>query len=336
MIVSIFFAADLYAQTGGFAGAYSRMGFGPRGMAMGNSMATVSEQGTFSYYNPAINALTLNRHVNFSTAAMSFDRQLNSVSASFRLPPSAGLQIGILNANVMNFDGRTQSGYHTDNFNTYETQLFVGFGLQLNSKVNFGVNVKGLIANFNENISRSTGVGFDVGVIVTPINRLRLGVSIHDLLSEYRWDTSGIYGDQSGSIRNDKFPTRLRFSGSYRAMGHQLIISTEYEIQLLESNGITEVTTSSVPPRTLISRPSISSSNHLYRAGTAYFLHERITLRGGFEIMDLEEATDSFRPSIGFSVHLPFDKFYPAVDYAFVREQTGISNMHVFALRLQL
>ena len=40
--------------------------------------------------------------------------------------------------------------------------------------------------------------------------------------------------------------------------------------------------------------------------------------------------------SAGFSINLPFDRFSPSIDYAFVREPYGVANMHVFAIRMNL
>ena len=73
----------------------------------------------------------------------------------------------------------------------------------------------------------------------------------------------------------------------------------------------------------------------MLKLGGTWHAHERFTLRAGYRITDTQ-VTGSGSISTGFSVHLPFDNFAPSFDYAFISEPYGISNIHVFALRLHL
>lgn len=331
----VLFSADLYAQTGGFAGSYARMGFGPRGMAMGNAMASVTERGMYSHYNPAMNAFAQRSQVDLATSAMSFDRELHAAAFSFRLPPSAGLQLQLLNANVRNFDGRTQSGYHTNYFSTYEFLIAAGFGVAFSERFAAGVNIKGIVASFYEDVPRSSGAGLDIGFLYKANSSLHFGFTIMDIVSGYRWDTTELYGSQLGSTRNDNFPTRFVWAASYRMMENSLILSSEFELMRL-STVITQSQNSLfLPPSSIITQENLTQSNKLVRMGGFYRLHERFSLSTGLEIRDIEEFEDSLRPSLGFSLYLPFDRFSPSVDYALIREQTGVSWMHSFAIRLE-
>jgi hypothetical protein len=71
------------------------------------------------------------------------------------------------------------------------------------------------------------------------------------------------------------------------------------------------------------------------RSGTRYRLHERVAVRVGLKFEDLE-GESVLLPSAGFSLMLPYDRFSPSIDYAFVREASQLTTMHVFALRLHL
>lgn len=52
-------SASLSAQIGGTAAAYSRMGFGARGIGLGNAGGAVTQEGEYHpYYNPAVLALS--------------------------------------------------------------------------------------------------------------------------------------------------------------------------------------------------------------------------------------------------------------------------------------
>ena len=51
------------------------------------------------------------------------------------------------------------------------------------------------------------GFGFDIGVIVKPMEHLRLGLTLKDLRSRYTWDTQELY--ERGTQTTDRFPVRF-------------------------------------------------------------------------------------------------------------------------------
>ncbi len=330
-------AAVTVAQSGGFSGAFTRMGFGPRGMAMGNALGTVTQEGVYAHYNPALAAGATGNQIDFSTALMSFDRSLNAVNATFSLPPVAGLNVGLLNANVNDIDGRTASGYHTDYLSTHEYQLFAAFGINASSRISLGATVKLHLANFYEDISNATGAGFDLGMVVRPAGTWRIGFAVQDIITEYTWNTTALYGAQGGRNRNDPFPTRFRFSTSYFFTEWDLLLSSEFEIQQQSAEyRRRQVASGSIPPQNTSITEEVTTNSRQFRIGAAWAAHERITLRGGWEIMDLDFMEETSKISTGFSVHLPYDALRPSVDYAFIREPLGIAGIHVLALRLYL
>ncbi len=337
LVLIIVSSSDLVAQSGGFSGAFTRMGFGPRGMAMGNALGTVSQDGVYAHYNPALAAFSQRRSLDMSTALMSFDRNLHAVNVTFPLPPNAGLNIGLLNANVYDIDGRTQSGYHTDYLSTHEFQLFAAFGINISSRLRLGSTVKINMANYHEEVSNSVGAGFDLGIIFEPTSQWRTGFSVHDLVSEYTWNTEPLYGIESGRTHNDAFPTRYRFSTSYIFSDRDFLLSSEFEIQVQSAEyRRRQIASGSVPPQNRTSTKDVTTSSRLFRIGAVWNPHERITLRGGWEILDLQYISETQKFSTGFSVHLPYDAFSPSIDYAFIREPLGLAGMHVLSLRLSL
>ncbi|MDZ7659213.1 MAG: hypothetical protein U5J89_08035 [Fodinibius sp.] len=204
------FTASTIAQNGGSAGSFSRMGFGPRGMAMGNALISNTTNGTFSYYNPALIAQSTGTQVDFSTAAMSFDRSLNTASGTFELPPTAGASLSLINANVSDIDGRTSSGYHTDMLSTQEYQIAAAFGQQISDHLSVGIGLKYYISDLHNDLPNATTLGLDVGVLYMFSDRLQAGAVIRDLLASYSWSSGTLYGDNS-SARTDAFPTQLQF-----------------------------------------------------------------------------------------------------------------------------
>ncbi len=326
---------ETLAQSGGFSGAYTRMGFGARGMAMGNAMGTVSQEGIFGHYNPALASYSSENQIDIGTALMSFDRSLHSFNITFPLPPNAGLNIGLLNANVYDIDGRTSSGYHTEMLSTHEFQLFAAFGISVSPRVRLGAAAKLHYAKLYESIDNATGAGFDIGMIAEPVTNWRIGFTIQDIISEYSWNTNPLYGTLGGRNRSDALPVRFRMSSSYHFTDFGLLVSSEYEILRLESEYQRfQHTGGSVPPQNNMTTDNMTTSSRQFRIGASWEAHERITLRGGWEIMDIDFVNETHKLSAGFSVHLPYDVMSPSVDYAFVREPLGIAGMHVLSLRL--
>lgn len=306
------FVSVTSAQNRGTAGAFSRIGFGPRGMAMGNALTSVTDGGIYSYYNPALAAhVKEGNQVDFATAAMSFDRSFNTVNGTFRLPPSAGITLSVLNANVSGIDGRDRNGYDTGTLKTHEYQIATALGLQISDNISAGVRLKYFIADYHTDLKNATTLGLDLGLLYKFSDRFQAGFTARDLLAAYTWDSDSLYGDES-SGRTDDFPTQFRVGASY--------FMTENWVLSLEGGRLKHET---------------GSSNNL-RIGSSFDLHERVTLRAGWQIDVLSSPKRSNHGSAGFSIHLPFDLLSPSVDYAFIQEGNNISYMHTFGLRLNI
>ncbi|MDZ7680629.1 MAG: hypothetical protein U5J63_02685 [Fodinibius sp.] len=306
------FISAAVAQTGGSAGAFSRIGFGPRGMAMGNALTSVTSEGIYSYYNPAMTARApTGNQVDLGTAAMSFDRSFNTATGTFRLPPSAGVSLSLINANVRGIDGRSTDGYDTGSLQTHEYQISSALGIAISSKLSVGIGLKYYLADYHSELSTASTLGLDVGALYQLSDNWQLGLTTRDLLAAYNWDSSTLYGDES-SGRTDDFPPQYRIGASFSGISG-LLISVEVG-HIIYGN---------------------TSANTL-RIGSSYRLHERITLRAGWQIDELASPKNSNHGSAGFSVHLPFDLLAPSIDYAFVQEGNNISYMHSFGLRLNI
>lgn len=324
------------AQSGGDIGSHTRLGFSARGMGMGNAMASVTDDGIYPYYNPALTASLDSIQVDIHSSIMSFNRNLNTFGIGFKLPPTAGIYIGIMNANVGNIDGRTSSGYHTKLLSTHDYQFFTSFGLKPSEKVQFGASFKLNLADYHDEMSLAKAFGIDLGILIRPGDKLNIALSLQDLLAETIWDTSELYGT-SGSINNaNTWPRRLNLATSYR-FSDKLLISTEFENRIKTSNYNERTLELDFGYPTMIERNvNLKTNDLIVRSGLRYHIHERLTLRTGYQNGDLKHADQNHRISFGFSLHLPFDALAPSIDYALTREASGISYMHAFAIRLNL
>ncbi len=324
--------ANLSAQdySGGFIGSFSRMGFSPRGMGMGNAMTSVTSEGSYSYYNPAFAAVQSDLiQIDAGTAILPFDRQLNMAHSHFQLPPSAGLSVSLLHGRVGNIDGRDLNGYHTGDLSTNEFQLIGNFGLRFSDSFWAGIGIKYNLARYHPEMPTTSGIGLDLGVLIKPVSKLNIGVTVQDLLASYRFNSSDLFGTDAAN-NQQFFPIRMIAGLSYQLSDDWLIsVDLENRRHTFEIISVDNENTQS------ISRIEETSVSHFLRTGTSYQLHERFTLRAGMQLNNLEDEND-LQPAAGFSLHLPYDSLSPSIDYAFVREPSGLSTMHVFAIRLNL
>lgn len=317
-------------------GAFSRMGFSPRGMAMGNTMTAVNHEGSYGYYNPAMAAMSSGSiQVDLSTAALQFDRQLHMFTAHFQLPPMAGFSLSLINARVSNIDGRSQSGYHTEYLSTAEYQLFGNFGLRFSDSVWAGIGIKYNLADFHEEISSSSNIGIDLGIRTAITSQLTAAIAIKDLLTENDIDTANLYTTDSATDSAQPYPVRVLAGLAYE-FNNEWLLSLDIEQRFHQSKLVRTVTVQNNGfDQTRVVRDDVSYGSQYIRVGNRYHLHERFTIRGGFQLHNISAET-RFLPSGGFSLHLPFDSLSPSIDYAFMREPNRISNMHVFSLRLNI
>jgi hypothetical protein len=287
-------------------------------MAMGNAMAAVSGEGVYGYYNPAHAAAAAGqRQLDISSAIMEFDRSLNMVNAHFHLPPAAGIGVHLLHAGVSDIDGRNSSGYHTGMLSTNEFQLGTQFGLRFHERIQGGVGLKFNMARYHEELDSSTSFGIDLGLKARITDRITSGFVVQDLLASYQWHANELYGDDFNRSSNHYFPVRLKAGAAFQLL-ETLVVAAEIERRFHRSDsaGNTFNTT-------------------FLRAGGSYRMHERFTFRSGIRIH--QPGSDPVPAlSAGFSIHLPFDRFSPSIDYTFSEEANKVANLHVFALRLLL
>ena len=141
-VLSILLGQTTSAQLGGTPGAFSRMGFGARGIGMGNAMTAVTTGDIVGYYNPALLSWSEYRHASASFGILSLDRHLNFLSYSQPLQPNAGISAGIINAGVSNIDGRDADGEPTGPLKTSENEIFLSFSNRFKSGFSLGITIK--------------------------------------------------------------------------------------------------------------------------------------------------------------------------------------------------
>jgi hypothetical protein len=291
-------------ESGGRAGAPFRLGFGARGIGMGNALTAVRSGDLNSYYNPALLPFESLPVVLLSYGSLSLDRKLNFVSYTQGLKPDAGISVGIINAGVSNIDGRDNDGVPAETYSTSENQFYLSFGLRPSTGLAFGVTAKVLYYSLFRNM-KSTTAGLDVGILYFISSEITLGFVIQDVLSKYRWDSSKLYGVNGSSV-DDKFPLRKRLGASYVSSDWGFIVSAEAE--WIGSEGSS-------------------------RLGAELELFSGFQIRAGVDQISFSGNLPS-KPSVGFSVRTQIATWTPRFDYAYVSEPYGPSGMHFLTLSL--
>jgi hypothetical protein len=297
-------AAESLAQSAGKAGAYSRMGFGARGIGMGNALTAVNSGDINTYYNPALAAFSEQRTAAATFGILALDRYLNSLSYTQEVQQRAGISVGLINAGVRNIDGRDIDGEHTEDYSTIEDQFYLAFANRVDDRVSLGVTIKLLYGKLFDKVT-STTVGFDIGACIQVTDQISVGAILQDINSKYRWDTKSIYG-KDGKTTEDKFPMLRRIGLAYTLPERYGIISAEFE--------------------------NSSERTNIIRIGAEYYFMEHFTARCGVDRWDFSNNSAGAKPSFGFSAMNSLGNWTPAVTYAFIFEPFTPHGMHIVTL----
>ena len=293
-------------------GAFSRMGFGARGIAMGNAMSAVTEGNLVSYYNPALSVFQEGNLFQTSYSFLSLDRSLNflsftkrfDLSGSSNRKSSAGISIGIINSGVGKIDERDNDGFKTGELSTSENQFFLGFAKSFSEKLAIGISAKFYYYKLYQDIT-STSVGVDFGALYKFNEHWNLSLMIADINSKYKWDSSPLFG-QDGTNTEDSFPLLKKIGVSYTEKNIGLIAAVEFE----NSNGETNI----------------------LRAGAEYNIFDKLFIRAGVDQFNLSNIDFPAKPALGFSYFKDFNGILIGVDYAFMIEQYSPQDRHIVGL----
>jgi hypothetical protein len=301
---TVVLSTPVSAQIGGDPGAFSRVGFGARGMSMGNAMSAVENGDVAAYYNPALLPSVDSRYASASFGILSLDRRLNFLSYTQALRPRAGLSIGLINAGVTGIDGRDGDGQQTGPLRTSENQVFLGFAVRATDDLQIGLTLKMYYYQLYTDVS-STTIGVDFGALYRLGEGFTAAVTVRDINSRYKWDTSTLFG-QSGQTSEDRFPVLTTAALSYMLPDSVALVAAEAEFS--------------------------SSSTFMVRGGVEVPLIPEFALRAGIDRVDVKESGNGVRPSFGFTARTSLGGWTPALQYAFVLEPFAPSAMHMITL----
>lgn len=312
-------AQPKFTEINSKVGAFSRMGFGARGIGMGNAMSAVTTGNLVSYYNPAQPSFQENNSFQSGYTFLSLDRSLNFLSFTRKFDfyskvnpkdtvprATAGISFGIINAGVSGIDGRDNNGLQTEELSTSENQVFLSVSNRFSRKLSVGIAVKFYYYKLYEEIT-SNGLGVDIGALYKVNDNWNISLMISDLNSEYDWDTSPIY-QQQGLTSMDKFPVLNKIGLSYYKPEIKLLAAIEFE--------------------------NSSAGTNIIRLGAEYNIYDNLFLRGGFDQFNLSNIDAGVKPSLGFSYSKLLGDWLVGIDYAFMIEQYSSSDRHIIGVNI--
>ncbi len=316
--------AAAWAQPGGTAGAFTRLGFGARGQGMGNALSAIPTGTISSYYNPALSPFQRGHVLHGSYSFLALDRQLNQVSYTqrltltrkgankFREDPDvqsyAGISAGWTNAGDANIQGYDNDGFKTGTLSVFENQFYFNIANRFSERFSAGFNFKFYYSGLYKDVT-SSGFGVDVGVLYSVSDALHIGVVAQELVTKYKWDTSSIYDQEYANNTADPFARIFRLGAGYLLPGQMGTVEADVEMY--------------------------DSETYLMRLGGEYNATKYFTLRAGVERLDLSGNNIEPRPTAGFTIMHPVGSLMPVIHYAFILEPVAPVSTHVLSVAVQ-
>lgn len=319
----------------GQAGVVSRMGFGARGIALGNALGADITPGISPYYNPALTPFTGSQQVEGAVGSLTEGRELQFLQIAAALPPRAGLSLSVIRAAVTNIDGRDASGFHTGMLSTEEFAFGANFGVRVSSKVSLGAGLQIFRNALAPSIPAALSVGVDLGLLVRFSDRLAMGFVADDLLSRYTYDTSQLYGS-GGRTNTDYFPTRLRLASRYQIdSSTTLFAEGELRVSTREVRTTQPIVLDGVP-REGRNTTRYSVGQQRARFGVQQQVHESFRLYGGMDHIGADGLLSGAQPSVGVEFTRPLDPLVLNLSLATVLQPYGQGLMHFLGVRVLL
>ncbi|MDA1029123.1 MAG: PorV/PorQ family protein [Bacteroidetes bacterium] len=330
----LFLFLSVSASHAQYAGSFARMGFGARGIAMGNALAADTQSDTSPYYNPAFSPLGSSQKLEISVASLSFDRSLQFLQLSAPLQKKAGFALGVIHASVSEIDGRDRSGFHTSTLSVDEYAGFLAFGLKFSDKISGGISLQMFQTDLFEGLTPARSVGLDVGLVYQIRPTWSIGLVADDLLARYSWDSSDLGG--SGRSVTDTFPRRIRLGVSTYQLKGKLSVHTEIESRFATVRFETRKTRIfGDSPAETSEEGTLTDQEFRFRSGIEYKPLDGFSVRAGVEQLG-SEVLDSVRPSLGFMGEQKVGELKIRAEYGFAYEARAAGKMHLVSLILFL
>ncbi len=308
-------------SVGKYAGEFMSLGVGGRALGLGGAHAALATDATGGYWNPAALARLL-----YPEALLMHDERfgnlINYDVATVALPYGMDASVGVtllrlgvdgipdtrnawLDANGNRiFDDNNRPEYDkVTYFNAADWAVYLSYAKQVSHDLSLGANIKLIRRDLADH--SATGIGFDVGILYSPLTDLYLGLNAQDITTTFvSWSTG----------RNELITPTLKLGTAYfiELFGGRFAPALDVDIRF-ENRRFASV--ANVGPISLDPR-----------AGIEFDYNRLFALRLGYS--DIKQMT------FGAGVHLKkLD-----IDYSFAQfgAANNLGNTHRISVRLIL
>lgn len=326
VILALMVSSTVFPQVviGKYAGEFMAIGVGGRPLGMGGAYTALANDVTAGYYNPA----GLIR-INYPQISLMHDERFGNLVnydyAGVALPYGHDMSFG-LSVMRLGVDGipDTRKALYDANgdgildikddkldyskiseFSNQDWAFYLTFAKKYSDNLSFGANVKVITRKLAE--ESATGIGFDLGAIYQPMDRLLLGANIQDITTTVvAWSTG----------RTELVTPTLKIGGAYQIdlLGGKISPAVDFDVRFENRRYASQF---NVGP--------VSFDPHV---GLEYNFRDLFAVRAGYN--DVKQFT------IGAGVKLPKLN----IDYSFARfnmsETDRLPDTHRISLILTL
>ena len=191
-----------------YAGEFLAIGVGGRALGLGGAYSALANDVTAGYWNPA--ALT---RINYPEVMLMHDERfaglLNYDYGGIAIPygTNATLAISAIRLGVDGIPNTTHAGIDANGnpttdpsnivgldesqityFNSADWAIYASYAQRYSEKLSYGINVKFIRRTISD--TSATGIGFDVGILYSPIENLYLAANAQDITTTLiAWST---------------------------------------------------------------------------------------------------------------------------------------------------
>ncbi|MFC2061808.1 PorV/PorQ family protein [Elusimicrobiota bacterium] len=219
------YAVNIAAQKGrgGRPGAFMSWGAGARSLGMGKAFVALSDDASATYWNPAGLAglsrseLTALHTILWGGTVYDF--------ISYVHPTDFGGTLGFSGTRLFlgGFEGRDEYNRVTHTFADIQSAYGVSYGQKIMETLSIGANMKKMSHTLDDHVSGSYIV--DMGTLYSPMENLRLGLNLQNLLAI-----------SHGTA--DKIPIVTRFGMNYKLLREKLSIGADMEASIGWAGGM--------------------------------------------------------------------------------------------------
>ena len=318
------FVTSLFSlEFGKYAGEFMSIGVGARALGMGGAYVANRGDVTYGYWNPA-GLATLHYPEVAAMHSRNFGGLINYDYAAFAMPFRANEGLGLsvvrlavddipytalprpdlaINAQYTDEEGNVlfNRTFAEKWVNNADYAMYLSYANQRNSELAYGVNVKFIRRGLGDN--SAWGVGFDVGVLWQPFDKLFLGANFQDATTTLlAWDT----GTQE--LISPTLKTGLGYPIDIHFLSSQLLVLGDVDFRF--------------EGRKTAAQLSVSEMSMDFHVGTELLLKRVVALRVGNDIGSL---------TAGAGIRLPrLD-----IDYAFLSHE-HFDITHRVSIRLRI